>query len=71
MELSRAAVPTGWLLREGGHGGRGNHDHDSRTDVTPCITIRVVCNITFCTARSPLRRLMLTEERDLGPFVSV
>jgi hypothetical protein len=51
--------------------GRSNHDRDSRTDATPRITIRDVRNVTFRAAGSLLRRLTLTEEWDLGPFVSV
>jgi hypothetical protein len=68
MEPPHTTVPNGWLLRGG---GRGNHDHDSQTNATPCIIIRDVRNVTFRAVGSPLRRLTLTEERDLGPFVSV
>jgi hypothetical protein len=39
-------------------------------DVTPHITTWDVWNVTFCAAGLPLRRPMLTEERDLGSFVS-
>jgi hypothetical protein len=67
-EPSRAAVPRGPLLLSESHGARGNHDHDPRTDGTPCI--RDAREFCFSAAAPPFRRPLLTDEQDLGPLVS-
>jgi hypothetical protein len=68
VKPSHAVVPRGPLLLSGSRGARGNHDHDARTDRTPCIwDARGFC---FSASAPSFRRPVPTDERDLGPLVS-
>jgi hypothetical protein len=69
VEPSRVAVPHRSLLLSGNHRARGNHDHDSRIDETPCI--QVVRGFRFSATTPPSRRPASTDERGLDPLVSV
>jgi hypothetical protein len=68
-EPSHVAVPRGPLLLSGNCGAQGNHDHDSRTDVTPHIWD--ARGFHFSAATPPPRCPVLTDERGLDPLVSV
>jgi hypothetical protein len=68
VEPSRVAVPRGPLLLSGNCGTHGNHDHDPRTDETPCI--RDAWGFHFSTAAPPFRRSVPTDEQGLDPLVS-
>jgi hypothetical protein len=68
VEPSRVAVPRGPLLLSGNRGDRGNHDHDPRTNGTPCI--RDVRGFRFSAAAPTFRRPEPTDDRGLDPLVS-
>jgi hypothetical protein len=67
-EPSHATVPREPLLLNENRETRGNHDHIPRTDGAP--RIRDARGFRFSATALPFRRLVPTDERDLGPLVS-